>query len=228
MQIPAPHGHLEAHLRSPPEPRGVGAALLCHPHPQHGGTMHTKAVFRAAQGLNDAGLPVLRFNFRGVGTSTGSWGEGVGEKEDVRVALDWLAKRFPDVPLLLGGFSFGSIVGFRVGREDPRVRGLLGLGLPVTKYGVDFLEGLDQQLFVVQGEEDEFGSGEEVARALAPLEDRATLVRIPGADHYFNDHFDELRLAVRTHYADGAGAELFAIGGGASRPAPSGTSGATQ
>ena len=109
-----------------------GAAIVCHPHPLHGGTMHTKAVYRAAQGLNDAGLVSLRFNFRGVGLSTGSHDEGIGERDDLRAAIDWIEMEFPHLPLVVGGFSFGSMVGLSVGAEDDRVIGLLGLGLPVN------------------------------------------------------------------------------------------------
>jgi alpha/beta superfamily hydrolase len=210
VRIPAEHGHLEALLR---EPEGVprGAAVVCHPHPLHGGTMHTKAVYRAAQGLNEAGLITLRFNFRGVGASTGSYEEGVGERGDVTAALDWLETHYPELPLVAGGFSFGSMVGLSVGVQDERVVGLMGLGLPLhnLNYDFDFLGQAGKPILVVQGENDEFGSGKEVATLLGKLGSHITLVRVEGSDHFFTDGLDELRDAVRDYYQSGPGAQLL-------------------
>ena len=173
--------------------------------------MHTKAVYRAAQGFNDAGLVALRFNFRGVGTSTGSHDEGVGEQDDLRAALDWLEAEYPHLPLIVGGFSFGSLVGLNVGLDDDRVSGVLGLGLPVEmdNYDFSFLAESDKPILVVQGEHDEFGDGESVARTLAPLGSHITLVRIPGTDHFFEGKLDALRDAVRGYYQAGPGARLL-------------------
>jgi alpha/beta superfamily hydrolase len=211
LKIPVSHGWLEAALKEPDEaPRG--AAVVCHPHPIHGGTMHTKAVYRAAQALNEAGLVALRFNFRGVGVSTGSHEGGLGEQDDVRAALDWLEPRFPTLPLIVGGFSFGSMVGMSVGAQEDRVVGLLGMGLPVGKleYDYSFLSRADKPVLVVQGENDEFGSGPRAAEVLRPMGPHITLVRIPGTDHYFTDRLDELRGAVRGYYASGPGSRLLA------------------
>ena len=160
MKIPVSHGWLEAVLKEPDD-AARGAAVVCHPHPLHGGTMHTKAVYRAAQALNEAGLVALRFNFRGIGTSTGSHEGGVGEREDVHAALDWLETHYPTLPLVCGGFSFGSMVGLGVGVDDARVVSLLGFGLPVGKaeYDYGYLASADKPVLVVQGEDDEFGSG---------------------------------------------------------------------
>jgi len=211
VKIPVEHGWLEALVREPEGPARA-AAVVCHPHPIHGGTMHTKAVYRAAQALNEAGMVALRFNFRGVGASTGSYDQGHGEQDDARAALNWLEERHPSLPLLLGGFSFGSRVGLTVGLDDDRVVGLLGLGLPVEMedYDFRFLAETEKPILVVQGENDEFGAGETVAEALAPLGSHITLVRVPGADHYFTDRLDELREAVRGYYASGPGARLLA------------------
>jgi alpha/beta superfamily hydrolase len=177
--------------------------------------MHTKAVYRAAQGLNDAGLVVLRFNFRGVGTSTGSHDDGVGEQDDARAALDWLEAEYPHLPLVMGGFSFGSMVGLTVGADDPRVVALLGLGLPVEmedRYDYGYLATAGKPVLIVQGENDEFGSGEQVAAVLDVLGGHVTLVRVPGTDHYFADRLDDLRGAVRGYYETGPGARhLVAI-----------------
>jgi uncharacterized protein len=211
VKIPVSHGHLEAALREP-DGAARGAAVVCHPHPIYGGTMHTKAVYRAAQGLNEAGLVALRFNFRGVGTSTGSHDEGIGEREDARAALDWLEARYPELPMIMGGFSFGSMVGLSVGSEDDRVVGLLGMGLPVEmdRYDYSYLADADKPVLVVQGERDEFGPGEVVAAALGDLGPTITLVRVPDADHYFTGHLEELKDAVRGYYASGPGAKLMA------------------
>ena len=211
MKLPVAHGHLEALLKEPErEPRG--AAVVCHPHPLHGGTMHTKAVYRAAQGLLEAGLVTLRFNFRGVGTSTGSHDDGIGEQDDARAALDWLAERYPELPLVIGGFSFGSMVGLSVGAEDERVDALLGLGLPVDlddRYDFGYLAAAEKPVLVVQGERDEFGPGPVVAEALAPLGDHITLVRDPDTDHYFESRLEHLRAAVRGYYESGPGARVL-------------------
>jgi alpha/beta superfamily hydrolase len=212
MLIPVSHGHLEAVLKEPNSPLR-GAAVVCHPHPLFGGTMHTKAVYRAAQALNDAGLAALRFNFRGVGASTGSHDDGIGERDDAKAALDWLAERYPGLPLLASGFSFGSLVALSVGARDERVVALLGLGLPITRdqrYDFGFLAGVGKPVLIVQGEHDEFGSGEQVARVLAPLGSHITLVRVPGADHYFTDRVEELRSAVRSYFEHGPGSSVFA------------------
>lgn len=211
VQIPAPHGHLEALIK---EPDGAlrGAGMVCHPHPVYGGTMHTKAVYRAAQALNDAGLVTLRFNFRGVGTSTGSHDAGIGEREDARAALDWLESEYPDLPLVVGGFSFGSLIGMSVAAEDNRVDALLGLGLPVDldRYDYSFLSHTDKPVLIVQGEDDEFGSGEQVARLLSGFGSHVTLVRIPGSDHYFSNHLHELREVISGYYGAGPGSRLLA------------------
>ncbi len=210
MKIPVAHGWLEAALKEPDGPPRA-AAVVCHPHPLHGGTMHTKAVYRAAQALNEAGIVALRFNFRGVGTSTGSYDQGHGEQDDARAALDWLEEEYPSLPLILGGFSFGSRVALSVGAEEDRVVGLLGLGLPVEmeEYDFGFLADVGKPILVVQGENDEFGSGETVARVLEPLGDHVTLVRVPDTDHYFADRLDELKSAVRGYWSSGPGARLI-------------------
>lgn len=171
--------------------------------------MHTKAVYRTAQALNEVGLVALRFNFRGVGSSTGSFDQGVGEQDDVRAALDWLETQYGGLPLVVGGFSFGSRVGLQVGAEDARVVVLVGLGLPVDRdesYDFGFLAESGKPVLVVQGESDEFGSGERIAGVVADLGSHVTLVRVPGADHYFTDRLDELRAAVREYFEAGAGA----------------------
>ena len=210
MNIPAPHGHLEAaHRELPGTLRGAG--VVCHPHPLQGGTMHTKAVFRAAQAHADVKIAALRFNFRGVGTSTGSYDQGIGEKDDVLAALDWLEERHPGLPLVVGGFSFGSMVALSAAAADPRVVSLFGLGLPIRMYDYGFLADVQKPVLVVQGEEDEFGSGPEVEPVVAALGTHVTLARIPGADHYFDGHIDEMKAVMSEYFGSGPGNDV--IGG---------------
>lgn len=212
MKIPASHGSLEANLREPEGP-ARGAAVVCHPHPQHGGTMHTKAVFRTAQALNDVGVRALRFNFRGVGASTGSWDRGVGEREDARTALDWMAREAPGLPLVMAGFSFGSRIGLEVGAEDPRVAAMVGMGMTVELFDYAFLADAGKPVLVVQGEHDEFGSAARAREILEPMGDHVTVVTVPGAGHFFHDRFEALKEAIRTFFTGGAGAAILADAG---------------
>src|SRR5688572_8520768 len=154
--IPAPHGRLEAILK---DPRGEvrGGALVLHPHPLGGGTMHNKVVFRAAAALNEAGLITLRVNFRGVGQSTGTHDEGYGEQDDVRAGLDYLAEEYPEQEITLCGFSFGARVGLEVGIADNRIVRLISIGTPVDKYNFGFLEQCRKPILFVHGEHDEYG-----------------------------------------------------------------------
>ena len=199
---PAPHGRVEAILKEPPGPRR-GAALVLHPHPLHGGTMHNKVVFRTARGLGDARLATLRINFRGTGQSTGEHtGARGGEQEDARLGLDYLSEHYPGEPLFVAGFSFGARVGLEVGTHDPRVRFLIGVGTPVSirerDYDFSFLYECRKPLLLVHGERDEFGSLEDL-RALAarlPEEARVRVEVIRGAGHFFDEQLEELRRVV--------------------------------
>ena len=142
--IPVAHGQLEAILKEPESP--VAAAVVCHPHPLGGGTMNNNVVYRAAKALNEAGLAVLRFNFRGVGASTGRHDGGAGEEEDALAALDLLAQRYPDLPLWMAGFSFGARVGLTVGARDGRIERLLGVGLALRMFDYHFLDACEWQI----------------------------------------------------------------------------------
>ena len=210
MNIPAPHGQLEVAHREPPGTLR-GAAVVCHPHSLQGGTMHTKAVFRAAQALADVKIAALRFNFRGVGTSTGVYDQGFGEKEDVRAALDWLDERHPGLPLVAGGFSFGSMVALSAAADDQRVVALFGLGLPIRMYDYRFLADVAKPILIIQGEEDEFGSGPDIEPLVAGLGSHVTLARIAGGDHYFEGHIDEMKAALSQYFQNGPGGDV--VGG---------------
>jgi len=197
FEFPGPAGRLEAVLMRP-EGAPVAAAVVCHAHPLQGGIMHFKVVFRAAKALQHEGVAALRFNFRGVGRSEGVHDHGRSEQDDVRSALDEAEQRFPGLPLLLGGFSFGSSMALRVGVADERVRALFALGFPASMVADPcFLDGCRKPRLFVQGANDSFG-GEEPIRALVlGLPEPRTLVVVPESDHFFTGHLDELQEAVR-------------------------------
>lgn len=194
--IPAPHGKLEAILKAPRVEPIRGVALVLHPHPLGGGTMHNKVVFRAAAALNDAGLVVLRINFRGVGQSTGTHDEGYGERDDVRVGLDYLAENYPDQRITLCGFSFGARVGLEVGIDDDRVARLISIGTPVDKYDFSFLARCSKPILFVHGEHDEYGNIERLRELVAKIKAPAELKAIKGAGHFFDDQLDELKRGI--------------------------------
>jgi alpha/beta superfamily hydrolase len=196
--VPAPHGRLEAILKEPRQTEARGVALLLHPHPLGGGTMHNKVVFRAGAALNDAGLTVLRINFRGVGQSTGAHDEGRGELEDVRAGLDYLAEQYPKMPVTLAGFSFGARVGLEVGIADERVVRLISIGTPVDKYDFGFLEACRKPILFVHGDRDEFGASERLRELVKRLQPQAEarLEIINGAGHFFEGHLDELKRII--------------------------------
>ncbi len=195
--IPVAHGRLEAIVKQPRTP-ARGVALVLHPHPLGGGTMHNKVAFRAAGALNDAGLTAVRINFRGVGQSTGEHDEGRGELEDVRAALSYLAREFPDQPITLCGFSFGARVGLEVGMSDDRVRNLISIGTPVDKYDFSFLAANRKPILFVQGDRDEFGDLNRLQRFIEELNanDTVELSVIRDSGHFFEGHLDELKRVI--------------------------------
>ena len=196
LYIPASHGQLEAILKEPSgERRGV--ALVCHPHPLGGGTMHNKVVFRVAAGLVDGGLATLKFNFRGVGDSTGVHNEIEGGVEDVRDALEYLKATYPDDEITLAGFSFGSRTGMEVGMSDESVVRLISIGTPVGKYSdYDFLAAVKKPILFVHGDKDEFCSVESL-RILTDRIPHAEVVIFENCGHFFDEHLSELRDVVR-------------------------------
>ncbi len=172
------------------------AAVVCHPHPLFGGTMHNKVVYQAAKALHLHGMPVMRFNFRGAGLSDGVHDRGVGEKGDVRAALDYLAAEFPRTPILLAGFSFGSMVGLRVGCTDQRVSDLIGLGIPVDHSDVTYLRDCAKPKLIIQGGKDQFGSRANLEALFATLSEPKRLVFVEGADHFFAGQLEKVRSAI--------------------------------
>lgn len=194
IPIPGPVGRLEALYRSTDRPSR--AAVICHPHPQHGGTMHNKVVYRTAKAFEGLGWSVLRFNFRGAGRSEGSFDDGIGEAEDVAAALDWLAGEHPGVPLVVGGFSFGSAVGLPVAATDPRVTHLVGIGTPTGRFDFDALADVPKPKLFVQGGRDEHGPVADLRQGLGRVADPWRLVVIEEADHFLTGRLYELQRAL--------------------------------
>jgi uncharacterized protein len=195
--LDGPAGRLEAILWTPSHSRLAHlAAVLCHPHPLFGGTLHNKVVYQAAKSLAALGIPVLRFNFRGAGRSAGVHDKGRGEQRDVQVALDFLAWEFPRTPLLLAGFSFGSWVGLRVACADSRVSDLIGLGIPVNNSDFSYLSACTKPKLFVQGANDEYGARPTVEEIVAALPGENRLVISDGADHFLTGHLAVLDRAI--------------------------------
>jgi alpha/beta superfamily hydrolase len=196
--IPGPAGRLDAILWTPPPeaPKPQFAAVVCHPHPLYGGTMHNKVVYQVNKTLDRLGLPVLRFNFRGVGRSEGAHDEGRGEREDVHAALDFLAAEFPGVPLLVAGFSFGCWVGLRVGCEDARVAELISLGAPVDGSDFSYLRQCAKPKLFLQGDHDQFGAKANLETLVRSLPGTNELVFILDADHFFTGKLERLDAAL--------------------------------
>jgi alpha/beta superfamily hydrolase len=193
--IPARHGQLEAIVKEPREPRR-GVAVVAHPHPLGGGTMHNKVVFRIAAGLVDAGLTTVRFNFRGVGASTGEHNDVEGGVEDVRDVLDYMEQNYAGEDLTLAGFSFGSRASMEAGYNDPRVARLISVGTPVEKYrDYDFLISVTKPILFIHGDHDEFCSVETL-RTLTDRIPHAEVVIFENSGHFFDEHLDKLRSVV--------------------------------
>jgi uncharacterized protein len=199
-------GRLEALLNAGAE-NATHAAVVCHPHPLFGGTLHNKVVFHTMKSLNGFGFPVLRFNFRGTGLSQGAHDEGRGEVEDVRTALDWLDGEF-HLPIIFAGFSFGAAIGLQAAAPDVRVKALIGVGTPVGAvaaeteaprvYRFDFLRDCVKPKLFVSGGRDQFGPRGKLEELVASLPEPKKLVVIEGADHFFEGRLRELREAIES------------------------------
>ncbi|MFY9740651.1 MAG: alpha/beta fold hydrolase [Candidatus Sulfotelmatobacter sp.] len=202
--LDGPAGRLESLLNTG-APNATHAAIVCHPHPLFGGTLHNKVVFHTMKALNSFGFPVLRFNFRGTGLSEGEHDHGRGEVDDVRTALNWLDSEF-HLPLIFAGFSFGAAVGLRAACPDPRVKAAISLGTPVTPassenelprtYNFDFLSNCSKAKLFVSGSRDPFGPREKLEQLVASASDPKKLILIEGADHFFEGRLREVRQII--------------------------------
>ena len=195
--LPGPAGRLEALLEEPEDQEPRLAALLCHPHPLYGGTMHNKVVYRMARGLRRAGLVVLRFNFRGVGASEGEHGHMTGEIEDARAALGWLRERYPQVPYAMAGFSFGSRVVTQLGCSAPGAAFLMAAGFPTGRWPAEYLETCRAPKIFIQSTNDQFGPRAELERAYATFAGPKQLIWIECGDHFFAGALEQLEETVR-------------------------------
>ncbi len=199
--IDGPHGRLEALLNAG-TPSATHAALVCHPHPVYGGTLHNKVVFHTMKALNSFGFPVLRFNFRGTGLSEGEHAGGIGEVDDVRAVLDWIEREFT-LPIIFAGFSFGAAVGLRAACPDDRVKTLIGLGLPVTPiddrvYDFAFLRSCTKPKLFLSGSRDQFGPLGKLETLVESFAEPKKLVRIEAGDHFFEGRLKELRAVIES------------------------------
>jgi alpha/beta superfamily hydrolase len=193
--IPGPVGALEAILEEPEGRPPARAAVVCHPHPLYGGSMHNKVVYRIARGLRRSGSVVLRFNFRGGGSSQGAHAHGTGEIEDARAAVHWLRDRYLGLPLELAGFSFGARVVTRLGCELRPSR-LIAVGFPTRKTDAGYLESCPVDKIFIQSTHDEYGPRVELEPLFARFSEPKSLIWVTAADHFFKGGLDELEQAV--------------------------------
>ena len=189
-------GRLEALLEEPEDGTPLEAALVCHPHPQHGGTMHNKVVYRIARGLRSTGAVVLRFNYRGVNLSEGEYAHGEGELEDARVALAYLRGRYPNLPFTLAGFSFGSRIALRLGCEGAGARRVIAVGFPTTYKDRSFLDNCTAPRTFIQSTRDQFGPISDLEPLVAGLPEPKKLVLVEASDHFFAGALDVLEREV--------------------------------
>lgn len=194
--LPGPAGRLEALLEEPEDAAPKEAALVCHPHPLHGGTMHNKVVYRIARGLRSMGAVVLRFNYRGVNLSEGKYADGEGELDDARVALDYLRGRYPDLPFTVAGFSFGSRIALRLGCGI--ARRVIAVGFPAAYKDKASLETCTTPRVFIQSTHDQFGSVEQIELIVAPLPEPKQLRLVEAQDHFFTGALDVLEETVKT------------------------------
>ncbi|HJX85709.1 MAG TPA: alpha/beta fold hydrolase [Candidatus Angelobacter sp.] len=196
--IDGPVGRLEA-LLNQGQPSATHAALVCHPHPLFGGTLHNKVVYHAMKTLSGFGFPVLRFNFRGAGLSEGQHDHGRGEVDDVRTALDWLDHEF-HLPLIFCGFSFGAATGLRAACDGDRVPGLISLGTPVNvegrAYTYQFLQDCTKPKLFISGSRDQYSSEKNLREVFAMLAEPKELILVEGGDHFFEGHLAEMQSAI--------------------------------
>ena len=195
--LAGPAGNLEALLEEPEDRDPRAAALVCHPHPQHGGTMHNKVVYRIARGLRNAGYVVLRFNYRGVNLSQGSYDHGNGETDDARTALAWLRERYPDLPYSLAGFSFGSRIALRIGCSATDTQQVIAVGFVANYSGEPTLASCAVPRVFISSTNDEFAPKERLQEMIGNAPEPKQLIFVEAGDHFFKGALDEFEKKVR-------------------------------
>ena len=200
-EIAGPSGPLEVLIEQPAgEVRA--AVVFAHPLPTHGGTMHTKGVYQGAKALARVGCAVLRFNYRGVGRSAGTWDEGRGERDDFKAGVDFMAVQFPGKELWAAGFSFGAYIALTAGAEDDRICALIGIAPPVNRYDFEAVKRSTKPKFIIHGEADELIPLKQVREFYAQLADPKELVEIDRANHLFDGQVGEVADALEDLLAD--------------------------
>ena len=195
LMIAGPAGRLESLLEEPDIPP-VMVTLVCHPHPQHGGTMHNKVVYRLARGLRREGSVVLRFNYRGVNLSEGEYAHGEGELEDARVALAYLRSRYPSLPFLLAGFSFGSRVVLRLACENSDAEQVIAVGFPTVYKDKSYLDNCTMPRVFVQSTLDQYGPVPDLTVVVDSLADPKRMILVEARDHFFAGALEELETQI--------------------------------
>ncbi len=194
--LAGPAGRLEALLEEPEDDAPLEAALVCHPHPKGGGTMHNKVVYRIARGLRKTGCVVLRFNYRGVNLSEGEYDRGEGELEDARVAMNELRGRYADVPLTIAGFSFGSRIALRLAGQENGLLRAIAVGFPAKITERPYAHDVGIPKYFIQSTNDEFGPPEEFQQFYEQVPEPKHLDWVTAADHFFKDALDQFEAAV--------------------------------
>ena len=194
--LAGPAGRLEALLEEPDDKAPIEAAVVCHPHPQHGGTMHNKVVYRLARGLRKSGCAVLRFNDRGVNLSEGEYARGIGETEDARAALEELQRRYQGLPIVAAGFSFGARVALRLASQESAIARVVAVGFPTRTKERDFVYQVRVPKFFVQSTHDAFGPAEELTAFFATLPEPKQLDWVQAGDHFFKDALDAYEAVI--------------------------------
>jgi alpha/beta superfamily hydrolase len=195
VDVYGPSGRLEALYRELQDPAAI--AVVCHPLPTGGGTLHNKVVFRAARGLEAANVATLRFNFRGVGASAGTFDNGEGEQADVQAAIEWAKRKHPGKPVIAGGFSFGSWVASRVACEDPDIFAVFLIGTPVNKYDFGYLRHCEKPMLFLHGTQDEHGDVNKLEKLTQQIRNAESVI-VTGADHFFSKQLEAVEETMRS------------------------------
>jgi alpha/beta superfamily hydrolase len=195
VDIPVSHGRLEGLWWAAENPRA--GSIACHPHPVHGGTMHNHVTYRLAQAWRDASVSCVRFNFRGVGRSSGAYDEGRGEIDDAQAAFSWMAERTPNVPLYASGFSFGSRTALALALREPRIQKLIAVGVAVDMFDVEFVTQIEKPIAFIHSEKDELSSLASLKKLIERVKAPHTLFVVPDADHLCTGKLEEFSACAK-------------------------------